>query len=179
MNYTKLFVLVKKQGWGHAFVAFGNDNPQLVFNQSGADGSNSAWGDSARFSRVPWDDAKQFFITGSDKYFGFYIENGNVMNAFRYANNLFENSPRRGNEDPNRHRNRSYNALNRNCATLTADIVWNCGVWEMNNVVAPIDVWNIMGMLDITWGNISQWGVVERNGGNLSFRGPWGSIFGE
>ncbi|MCD9189274.1 MAG: hypothetical protein LUM44_22850 [Pyrinomonadaceae bacterium] len=177
--YTTLYVLIKKQGWGHAFVAFGNSNPSIVFNQSGADGSNSSSGDGARFSRVSWDNAKNYFIVGKDKYFGFKIENGGVMDAFHYANNLFENAPPYPKADKNNHRNRSYNALTQNCATLTAEIVRAAGVWEMNNVVAPIDVWWIMGQLDITWGNISQWGVLERKNGKLTFRGPWGSVFGE
>lgn len=177
--YNTLFVFIKKQGWGHAFVAFGNGNPQLAFNQSGADGSNSSSGNGARFSRVPWEDAKNFFIVGKDKYFGYMIQNGQVMNAYKYANDLFEAAPERENDDPSRHRNRTYNALNQNCATLSADIIRNCGVWEMNNVVAPIDVFNIMGICDIEWGNISQWGVVERKNGKITWRGPWGSIFGE
>jgi hypothetical protein len=177
MSYSKLFVLVKIAGPGHAFVAFGNSNPEIVFNQSGADGSSSVSGETARLSKVSWDDAKNYFITGSDKYYGFVVANSDVMKAYNYANKVFEDSPVRKGDPPNRHRNRSYNIATQNCASLTRDICKEAGIWTMSlGIWRPHDVMRAMGEADIYYSNVSQWGVVERTTGGLTFSGGWGLL---
>lgn len=179
MSYTTMYVLVKIDGPGHAFVAFGDSYPRIVFNQSGADGGSSAYGDSARFSRVSWDDAKNYFIVGKDKYYGYTVQNGQVMAAFNYANAEFEKSPPRKDtkkDPPDRHRNRSYNIATQNCATLTSEICRKAGIWTMNGAWRPHDVMRAMGEADLFYGNVSQWGVIERVNGNLKFSGRWGFI---
>lgn len=167
--YSSMFVLIKTTSWGHAFMAFGNSNPEIAFNQSGADGSNSAWGDSADFSRVSWDNAKNYFIVGNDKYYGYIIRNGRVMGAFNYVNRLFEASPPRGTQDRNTHRNRSYNALTQNCATLTGEVVRECGIWTAQGTIAPSDILGAMDAADAIYGNVSRWGIIERRNGSLHF----------
>lgn len=173
--YSSMYVLVKVKGPGHAFMAFGNSNPQIAFNQSGADGSNSASGDGADFSRVTWDNAKTYFITGSDKYYGYVIQNELVMQAYKYVNDLFEASPARAKQDSNSHRNRSYNIVTQNCATLTGEVIRECGIYAAQGIIMPMDVFYAMGIADVTYGNVSQWGVVERKNSSLTFSGPWGN----
>lgn len=177
--YSAMYVFVKVHAIGHACVGFGNSGgPQIVFNQDGADGNGPSFGDRyARLSRFSWETAKSHFIVGNDIYHAYVVQNSKVMDAFNYADEIFENSPERPGEDSNYYRNRVSNILNQNCATLTKDVAQKCGIWTfVPGAFTPLDVFNAMGRADILYSDVSQWGVLRRQDGKVTFTRNWGAI---
>lgn len=177
--YNAMYVFAKVHLIGHACVGFGNNNgPQIIFNQDGADGSGPSFGNAyAPLWRFGWEQAKNHFIVGEDIYHGYVVTNGKVSDAFDYANGIFEGSPDRPKKDRNIVRNRISNILNQNCATFTKDVAQKCGINTfVPGAFAPLDVFNAMGRADILYGDVSQWGVLRRENGRVTFAKKWGAI---
>jgi hypothetical protein len=120
--YDVMYTMTKTDGAGHAFVGFGDyAAPSIVFNWGGAEGGSPVAG-NATLSRVPWTDARDFFIVGKDKYYIHSIVNGRADEAFNYAESRFNEAAPIPAQDATRKRRVNYQLFWGNCSTFCYDV---------------------------------------------------------
>lgn len=134
MAYPVFYPLVKTRNIGHALVAFGGyQGPEIAFNWGGTGrgGSGSATG-PATLARVPWSDARDYFVRPGDLYYVFAITNDSVDEAFEYAERRFDQADEYdadSGRDNSRHRDVDYNLIIANCVRFSYDVLSRAIPW--------------------------------------------------